>query len=527
MVAGHRTALSAHPATVTGNSALRKPGYWISLAHWTNIPPYALQGRGVHLVGLMTRFRLIFGSAMGAALCATSVMAQDNAPEDLLPPEPAKVTEKLPDYTTGVPTGAPPPSVEDSFDDIRTSSGEVVQQLPVMVREWSVPQAKKLLAFIPTVEAEGLVPADYRSAELSAAIAAGEGAALNDIASQIFIWLVEDLRDGRTPMDARRQWFVVDPDPDVLPSHRLLEQAVESGDIAGTLAALNPVSPDYARLKTELAKTTDPAKRKLIRANMDRWRWLARDLGKQYLLTNVPEYQLRLTVNDRIIKKYRVVVGKAGRTATPQLSEMVEAVIFNPTWTVPQSIVKGEGLGAKVLNNPAWARANGYKATKGANGWVSVVQQPGAGNSLGLMKLDMPNEHAIFLHDTPAKALFNQDNRALSHGCIRVQGARELAMTMAMLGNAETREDLPVIQQEVSEITASGTYTRYPMEKQWPVYITYFTYGVDVNGNLTKFADIYDRDAPVLAALDAPRERDRARKTSEEVVEIVDDLQTT
>ncbi|UYH54841.1 L,D-transpeptidase family protein [Qipengyuania sp. SS22] len=475
----------------------------------------------------MTRFRLIFGSAMGAALCATSVMAQDNAPEDLLPPEPAKVTEKLPDYTAGTPTGATPPSVEDSFDDIRTASGEVVQQLPVLVREWSVPQAKKLLAFIPTVEAEGLVPADYRSAELSAAIAAGEGAALNDIASQIFIWLVEDLRDGRTPMDARRQWFVVDPDPDVLPSHRLLEQAVASGDIAGTLTALNPVSPDYARLKTELAKTTDSTKRKLIRANMDRWRWLARDLGKQYLLTNVPEYQLRLTVNNRIIKNYRVVVGKAGRTATPQLSEMVEAVIFNPTWTVPQSIVKGEGLGAKVLNNPAWARANGYKATKGANGWVSVVQQPGAGNSLGLMKLDMPNEHAIFLHDTPAKSLFNQDNRALSHGCIRVQGARELAMTMAMLGNADTREDLPVIQQEVSEITASGTYTRYAMEKQWPVYITYFTYGVDVKGNLTKFADIYDRDAPVLAALDAPRERDRARETSEEVVEIVDDLQTS
>ena len=211
------------------------------------------------------------------------------------------------------------------------------------------------------------------------------------MASEIFIWLVEDLRDGRTPMDARRQWFVVDPDPDVLPSHRLLETAVETGDIAGTLRALNPVSPDYARLKEELARTSDPAKRKLIRANMDRWRWLARDLGKQYLLANVPEYQLRLTVNDKIIKHYRVVVGKPGRTATPQLSEMVEAVIFNPTWTVPQSIVKGEGLGAKVLNNPGWARANNYTATKGANGWITVVQQPGPGNSLGLMKLDMPN----------------------------------------------------------------------------------------------------------------------------------------
>ncbi|WP_226698124.1 L,D-transpeptidase family protein [Qipengyuania flava] len=475
----------------------------------------------------MTRYRLILGSAIGAALCANPILAQDNAPEDLLPPEPARVTEPLPDYTRDAPRPALQPSVEDSFDDIRMSSGEVVQQLPVLVREWNVAQAKQLLAFIPTVAAEGLVPSDYRAEALSAAIAQGPGTALNETASEIFVWLVEDLRDGRTPMDARRQWFVVDPDPDVLPSHVLLETAVASGDIAGTLAGLNPVSPDYARLKEELARTTDPAKRKLIRANMDRWRWLARDLGKQYLLTNVPEYQLRLTVNDRIIKNYRVVVGKPGRTATPQLAEMVEAVIFNPTWTVPQSIVKGEGLGAKVLNNPGWARANGYKATKGANGWVTVVQQPGPGNSLGLMKLDMPNPHAIFFHDTPAKALFARDSRALSHGCIRVQGARELAMTMAMLGNADSREELPAIQQEVSEITASGKYTRYPMEKQWPAYITYFTYGLDVNGELRKFDDIYGRDAPVLAALDAPRQRDRARETSEEAVEIVDDLQTT
>ena len=475
----------------------------------------------------MTHLRLIVGTAMGAALCATSVLAQDNAPVDLLPPEPAKVSEPLPDYTQDAPGQATQPSVEESFDDIRMSSGEVVQQLPVLVREWRAADAQKLLDFIPTVEAEGLRPQDYRSAELAAAIANGEGAALNEIASEIFIWLVEDLRDGRTPMEARKQWFVVDPDPDRMPTHRLLEAATETGKIAETLTALNPGSPDYARLREELAVTTDPAKRKLIRANMDRWRWLGQDLGKQYLLANVPEYQLRLTVNDRIIKNYRVVVGKPGRTATPQLAEMVEAVIFNPTWTVPQSIVKGEGLGARVLGNPGWARANGYKATKGANGWVTVVQQPGPGNSLGLMKLDMPNPHAIFFHDTPAKALFARDNRALSHGCIRVQGARELAMTMAMLGNANSREDLPAIQQEVSEITASRKYTRYPMEKQWPAYITYFTYGVDVNGELREFSDIYGRDAPVLAALDAPRQRDRARETSEEAVEIIDDLQTS
>ncbi len=474
----------------------------------------------------MTNMKYLIGTACSAALVATSALAQDNAPENLLPPEPEKVSEPLPDMREAAPEMNAQQSVDDAFGDIRMRSGEVVQEIPSLVGEWSAADAAKLLAFIPAVEAEGLVPADYDSAALQSAITAGESPALNEIASQIFVWLVEDLRDGRTPMEARKQWFVVDPDADTNPTHKLLENALATGQIAETLASLNPVAPDYARLKEELAKTTDPKARKLIRANMDRWRWLGQDLGKRYLLTNVPEYQLRLTVNDRIIKNYRVVVGKPGRTATPQLAEMVEAVIYNPTWTVPQSIVKGEGLGAKVLGNPGWARANGYKATKGANGWVTVVQQPGPGNSLGLMKLDMPNEHAIFLHDTPSRHLFAQENRALSHGCIRVQGARELAMTMSMLGNAKSKEDLPRIQEEVSEITQSGDYTRYAMERQWPVYITYFTMGVDVNGNLTKFADIYGRDAPVLAALDAPRQRDRARKTSEEAVEIIDDMQT-
>src|SRR5690606_8155613 len=158
-------------------------------------------------------------------------------------------------------------------------------------------------------------------------------------------------------------------------------------------------------LKAELAKTpaTNRARRTLLQVNMERWRWLPRDLGVQYLMTNVPEYQLRLTVNNNIIRTYRTVVGKPGRTATPQLAEEVSGVVFNPTWTVPQSIVKGEGLGARVLNNPAWARANGYKATRADNGFVTVVQQPGPNNSLGLLKRDMPNPHAIFFHDTPSR----------------------------------------------------------------------------------------------------------------------------
>ena len=466
----------------------------------------------------MTRYSFSTGAAAVALLMGNSVTAQEAAPESILPS--SQQSEEIDTATEPAPR-----SVEEAFGDIRMQSGEVVQEVPSLEGEWTLAQAEELLAFIPTVAAEGLNSSDYRSDELAAAIAAGEGAPLNMLASELFVWLVEDLRDGRTPMDSRRQWFVVDPDADRMPTWKLLADALASGEVAQTLTSLNPTHSDYAALKAELATATDPERIELVRANMDRWRWLPQDLGQKYLMTNVPEYMLRLTVKEKIIDTYRVVVGKPGRTATPQLAEMVEAVIYNPTWTVPQSIVVGEGLGKKVLNNPGWARAQGYTATQGAGGWIGVVQQPGPTNSLGLMKLDMPNEHAIFLHDTPSRHLFANANRALSHGCIRVQGARELAMTMSMLGNAETKADIPAIREEVSEITLSGEYTRYAMKKQWPVYITYFTMATDVDGEMKAFKDIYDRDAPVLAALDAPRVSDRARETSEEAVEIVDDMQ--
>jgi murein L,D-transpeptidase YcbB/YkuD len=421
---------------------------------------------------------------------------------------------------------AQPAAGDSAVEVIAVPTGRILTLPPTpnypSVMQWPVEQARALLTVIEGIGAQGLDPQDYRPADLRAALAAGAGPQLDGVASQVFAWLVEDLRDGRTPMDARKQWFVVDPDPDIMPTGKVMADALASGDIAGTLSALDPTHPDYAALRDELAKTpeSDAKRRALIRANMDRWRWLQRDLGAQYLLTNVPEFQLRLTVNNKIIRTYRTIVGKPGRTATPQLAETVEGVIFNPTWTVPQSIVKGEGLGARALNNPGWARANGYKATQGANGYVSVVQQPGPNNSLGLMKLDMPNPHAIFLHDTPSRNLFGQDNRALSHGCIRTERALELAMTIAILGQGASRD-------EAVEISTSGEYTRVPVKKAMSVYITYFTMARDITGELKTFNDIYGRDTPVLASFQQPRVANRARVTSEEVVPIIDDLQTS
>ncbi|MEO6388876.1 MAG: L,D-transpeptidase family protein [Croceibacterium sp.] len=452
-------------------------------------------------MNIMLRTLLLAGST--ALLVLPSVAegqaaAAPNAAPDAAPASPVAVQD-----TGRVLTLPPAPTYSD--------------QMP-----WPVARARALLAVAQTIGAEGLDPADYRIADLQAAIAAGPGDQLNAVASQVFTWLAEDLRDGRTPMEARKQWFVVDPDADVMPTGQLMTTALESGDVAGTLAALDPTHPDYAALREELANTpaTQAQKRTLIRANMDRWRWLQHDLGTQYLLTNVPEFQLRLTVNNTIIRTYRTIVGKPGRTATPQLAETVEGVIFNPTWTVPQSIVKGEGLGARVLNNPGYARANNYTATRGANGYVSVVQGPGPGNSLGRMKLDMPNPHAIFLHDTPSRGLFANENRALSHGCVRTERALELAMTIAILGQGATRD-------EAVAISTSGEYTRVPVKKSMPVYITYFTMARDIDGELKTFNDIYGRDAPVLASFSRPRVGNRSRVTNEEVIEIQDDLQTS
>jgi murein L,D-transpeptidase YcbB/YkuD len=434
---------------------------------------------------------------MGVATAGLAQQAESG------PATPAETAEARADNAPG--------DVTSEFDQAFAHEEQDEPELP----SWAVEHARSLLAAIEGIGVEGLDPSDYEPEELRAAISRGEGPVLDEVAATSFTWLVEDLRDGRTPMAARKQWFVVDPDADRMPTNWLMKTALFSGDIAGTLAGLHPETPDYQVLKQALA-AADPANTKqvdMIRANMDRWRWLPRNLGTQYLLTNVPEYQLRLTVNDKIIRTYRTIVGKPGRTATPQLAELVEGVIFNPTWTVPQSIVKGEGLGQRALNNPAWARSQGYKATQGENGWISVVQQPGPTNSLGVMKLDMPNPHAIFFHDTPNRNLFNTVNRAYSHGCIRTERALELAMTIAILGRGATKE-------EAIEISTSGEYTRVPVKKTMPVYIAYFTMGSDIEGNLRAFPDIYGRDAPVLASFDAPRVRDRARVTNEEVVPI-------
>ncbi len=416
------------------------------------------------------------------ALLLPSIAYAQNAPSttpvDLLPP------------AMQTPPASQPPATTPPVAPV------VEVPAPVIAPSWTMADAQSLLTAINGIGAEGLKPSEYAPTELEAAIAAGEGDALNAAATKSFTWLAEDLRDGRTPMSSRLDWFVTDPDTTLIPTDKLMEKALTGRDVAGTLQSLLPKHPDYAILRSALAKTPaiEKTRIQLIKANMDRWRWLQQDLGMRYMMTNVPEYQLRLVVRDQIVGTYRTIVGKPGKTATPQLAEKMEAVIFNPTWTVPQSIVKGEGLGARLLARP---QAD-YKVTKNGDGSLTVVQQPGPRNSLGLIKIDMPNPHAIFLHDTPSRGLFNQQVRALSHGCIRTERASELGMTLALLlGDVPTKKSV--------EVLLSNKYTRVPFKRDMPVFITYFTMANNIDGKLTAFKDIYGRDKAVFDAMNAAR----------------------
>ncbi len=447
-------------------------------------------------------------AGLGFTMAGSALAAPPPPPASLLPPvstnQPAPTPHVPPVSTSSSPTIA-------SMPVLPSGASPPLVAIPVIepVLPWTVADATALLQYIGTVDSEALIPADYQPDALRAALAKGPGLDLDQQASRSFDWLVEDLRDGRTPMAAREQWFIVDPDADLMPTSTVLGKALAMHDIAGTLTGLDPANGEFAALKDALAATSpdDQAQRDLIRVNMDRWRWLPRDFGKIYLIANVPEFVVRLVSNHQIIRTYRTIVGRPGRTATPQLSAPVQAVVFNPTWTVPQSIIQHEPHFAALAANPGLARREGYLISPSG----ALVQQPGPRNSLGLMKIDMANPHAIYLHDTPDRSLFNAPVRAFSHGCVRTEKAVELGMIMGMLGAGLTPAD--------AIAKSNGhKYARVTMNRTFQAYITYTTYGRDNSGQLTQFKDIYGRDAPIRASFAAPRQEHTTQRTSAEPV---------
>ena len=242
-----------------------------------------------------------------------------------------------------------------------------------------------------------------------------------------------------------------------------------------------------ALARPDTAARTDEGEAALI-VNMERWRWLPSDLGRDYVMVNIPEFKLRVIRDGRQRDEARVIVGKT-ESPTPIFSGMMEYAVVNPSWNVPPSILKNEFLPG-LARDPNYAARRGYEVVY-RNGNVSVRQPPGERNALGFIKFMFPNNHAVYLHDTPNRGLFSASQRALSHGCVRVDDPFRFAD--AVLPEAWSSERLKKL------IGKGERHIRLP--EKLPVHLAYFTTSVDEAGGVRTLPDLYGYDARMKVAL--------------------------
>ena len=344
---------------------------------------------------------------------------------------------------------------------------------------WSAAHLAQLHHWVAAAPEDALPPPDASALETAERV--GDAAAVDRAADALALRLASQHLLGCCGAAAHAGWHIPDTDTTAdLPAR--ISEALAGGGLDPFFAGLRPPSPDYAALREAYASERDPARRAVLARNMERWRWLPRDLAQgpagAFLLVNTAAFEVRYWEGGTLVGRWPVVNGKVS-SPTPIFSARVTGVTFNPWWEIPPNIVR-EGIGALAARNPAAARAKGYVWSAGR-----FRQRPGPTNSLGLMKLVMPNPFNVYLHDTPAKSLFAKPVRAFSHGCIRVSDALGFAATL--LGPALDRAG-------VDRVVASGATTTVSLPEPMPVYIAYFTAGVGADGQIAYYPDIYRRD---------------------------------
>ncbi len=253
-----------------------------------------------------------------------------------------------------------------------------------------------------------------------------------------------------------------------------------------TTRALNGEKPETHRASADPIDT--------IIVNMERWRWLPRDLGNPHVIVNVPDYSLTLYNDGKVYWHTKIVAGKPGK-ATPMVSAEMKFITVNPTWNVPPSIIENEYLPALQQDPQALDRI-GLQLTQDADGTIHISQPPGAGNALGRIRFNFPNKYLVYQHDTPDKYLFAKEKRAYSHGCMRVQnpltyGEKLLSLVLPREHYTEAR----------LEKMFGGSEININFPKNIWVHLTYQTAFVDEDGKLQMREDVYGRDARMIAIL--------------------------
>jgi L,D-transpeptidase YcbB len=204
----------------------------------------------------------------------------------------------------------------------------------------------------------------------------------------------------------------------------------------------------------------------------------------------VPEYRMEVTKDGIPIHEARVIVGKPN-TPTPIFSDTMEFVVLNPSWNVPQSIIRNEYL-PRLMEDPDYLARRGFIVTYRGD-TIQVRQPPGEENALGHIKFMFPNNFSVYLHDTSSRNLFASERRAFSHGCVRVDKPYRFAEIVMGAENGWTEDRV--------RRSVGGRERRVDLKQKLPVHITYFTAYVDESGELRQLDDIYGYDLRVLDAL--------------------------
>ena len=242
-----------------------------------------------------------------------------------------------------------------------------------------------------------------------------------------------------------------------------------------------------------------------IIANMERWRWEPEEFGEFHVAVNIPEFRLWIKNKGEVHHTTRVVVGTA-RHQTPVFNDEIEHIVMNPYWNVPTSIATNE-IRPNLLSNPGYLNSQNMEMLYGgqvvnasAIDWTQtninnfrIRQRPGPSNALGQVKFLFPNQHDVYLHDTPSKSLFSRSFRAYSHGCIRVQDPMSFAGALL--------EMEPTLDRASLENLSGPTERWVNVERHIPVYISYFTLRVDEDGTIRSYGDVYGANQRMIELL--------------------------
>jgi murein L,D-transpeptidase YcbB/YkuD len=243
--------------------------------------------------------------------------------------------------------------------------------------------------------------------------------------------------------------------------------------------------------KKETARGPSGDPTDIILVNMERWRWYQRDLGNPHVVVNIPDYTLTLWNDSKVYWKTKIVAGKPGKN-TPLISAEMKFITVNPTWNVPPSIIEKEYLPA-LREDPQALERIGLKLEQAADGTVRIYQPPGAANALGRIRFNFPNKFLVYQHDTPDKNLFAKEERAFSHGCMRVQNPLmygEKLLSLALPNENYTAAKL--------EKMFGGSEININFPKNIWVHLTYQTAFVDDEGKLQLRKDVYGWDQRMI-----------------------------